>query len=71
MKLKGDDPSEVCYTVWQELAEIFSVQFLAYENLNLEDVYGIILADDLYSYVIFERLFGDPLRIDSEVSLAY
>ena len=54
----------------RELAEIFSVRFLEFEKLNWEDVYGVILAAGQYSYVIFERYFGDPPPcIDSEVSL--
>ncbi|KAJ4801156.1 rRNA N-glycosidase [Rhynchospora pubera] len=62
-----DGPGKVLYHCWQKTAEIFSVRFLAFEKMNFEDVYGVIIADSNYPYVIFERLFGDPpLRIDSE-----
>ena len=67
----GDGPNKAQCTVWRELAEIFSVRFLEFEKLSLEDLYGVILAAGFYSYVIFERYFGDPLPcIDSEVSLS-
>ncbi|XP_078180034.1 uncharacterized protein LOC144574067 isoform X1 [Carex rostrata] len=53
-------------TYCRPLTEIFSVRFLACKKLNLNDVYGVILVAGSYPYVIFERFFGDPQRIDSE-----
>jgi Na+-transporting NADH:ubiquinone oxidoreductase subunit NqrB len=65
----GGGPSKALYMDYRELAEIFSVRFLASENLNFKDVYGAIFVTGLHNYVVFERLFGDPVCIDSEVSL--
>lgn len=61
---------ELHYSYLRRQTEIFSVRFPEFEKLNLEDLYGVILVASSYTYVIFERCFGDPkCSIDSEVRL--
>ncbi|KAJ3688168.1 hypothetical protein LUZ61_017332 [Rhynchospora tenuis] len=49
------------------LMELFSVRFVDYEQVKLEEIYGIIMIDcSTDPYVLFERLPGDPVPVDRD-----
>ncbi|KAJ4786219.1 rRNA N-glycosidase [Rhynchospora pubera] len=53
--------------VGYKLMELFSLQFVDYEPVKLEQIYGIIILDcSADPYALFERLPGDPLPVDRD-----
>ncbi|KAJ4763181.1 rRNA N-glycosidase [Rhynchospora pubera] len=53
-------------TVASDLMEVFSVRFVEFDKLNSSQIYGFLLISSFPTYVVFSRIDGEPLNIDSQ-----